>query len=75
MKRSVWRKDHAMVGTTTNVITSVKVTASDGADRPQLPELVASTRQRFGMTEVSADRAYLGNENLAAIQSAGAHGP
>ena len=72
MKRATWLKAHAMVGTTTNVITSVKVTASDGADSPQLPELVESTKRRFGMTEVSADRAYLGHENLAAIDAAGA---
>ena len=72
MKRATWLKAHAMVGTTTNIITSVKVTGSDGADCPQLPELVASTKQRFGMTEVSADRAYLGNENLTAIEAAGA---
>jgi hypothetical protein len=72
MKRATWLKAHAMVGTTTNIITSVKVTASDGADSPQLPALVESTKQRFGMAKVSADRAYMGNENLTAIEAAGA---
>lgn len=34
--------------------------------------LVEATKQRFGMTEVSADKAYLANENLTAIEAAGA---
>lgn len=72
MKRATWLKAHAMVGTTTQIITSVKVTASDGADCPQLPELVESTKARFEMAEVSADRAYLSNDNLTAIEAAGA---
>jgi len=72
MKQATWLKAHAIVGTTTNVITSVKVTGSDGADSPQLPGLVAATKQSFGLAEVSADRAYLGHENLAAIDAAGA---
>lgn len=72
MKKATWLKAHAIVGTITGVVTAVKVTDSGGADCPQLPELVESTRDRFGMAEVSADRAYLSNENLTAIESAGA---
>jgi transposase len=72
MKKATWLKAHAMVGTSTGVITSVKVTASDGADCPQLPELVAATKQNFNLGQVSADRAYLSNENLTAIERAGA---
>jgi transposase len=72
MRRATWLKAHAMVGTATQIITSVKVTTSEGADCPQLPELVDSTKQRFEMDEVSADRAYLSNENLTAIEAAGA---
>jgi transposase len=72
MKRATWLKAHAMVGTATQIITSVKVTTSEGADCPRLPELVDSTKQRFAMDEVSADRAYLSNENLTAIEAAGA---
>ena len=72
MKKATWLKAHAMVGTTTNVITSIKVTASDGADSPELPGLVAATKQHFGIAEVSADKAYLGHENLAAIETTGA---
>lgn len=72
MKRATWLKAHAMVGTKTGIVASVKVTGSDGADCPQLPELVASAKDRFAMAEVSADRAYLSNENLTAIEAAGA---
>lgn len=73
MKRATWIKAHAIVGTVTGIVTSVKVTGSDGADCPQLPALVESTKAGgFGMAEVSADKAYLSNENLTAIESAGA---
>jgi transposase len=72
MSEAVWLKCHAMVGTTTNVVTSVNVTDSSGADSSQLPYLVESTAQRFRMCEVSADKAYLGHTNLAAIEAVGA---
>lgn len=72
MSESVWLKAHAMVGTTTNVVTSVTVTDSHGADYGQLPALVESTAQRFRLEEVSADKAYLGRSNLACIEAVGA---
>ncbi|HEY4188586.1 MAG TPA: transposase [Polyangia bacterium] len=72
MAESTWLKAHAMVGTTTNVVTSINVTDSSGADSPELPALVASTARRFTMAEVSADKAYLGHANLAAIEAIGA---
>ena len=72
MAESTWLKAHAMVGTTTNVVTSISVTDSRGADSPELPALVASTAQRFTMAEVSCDKAYLSPGNLAAIEAAGA---
>jgi transposase len=72
MSEHTWLKAHAMIGTTTNVVTAVKVTDSNGADSPQLPGLVTTTKQTFTMAEVSADKAYLGHENLAAIEAVGA---
>jgi transposase len=72
MKEHTWLKAHAIVGTTTNIVTSVKVTGSEGADCPELPGLVDATKASFQMAEVSADKAYLSHENLAAIESAGA---
>jgi hypothetical protein len=72
MKKATWIKAHAIVGTVTGVVTAVKVTGSDVADCPQLPELVNSTKANFQMAQVSADKAYLSNENLTAIEAAGA---
>jgi transposase len=72
MKKATWLKAHACVGTITGIITSVKVTSSGGADCPQLPALVDSTKASFRLAEVSADKAYLANDNLAAIEAAGA---
>lgn len=72
MSEATWLKAHAMIGTTTNVVTAISVTDSKGADSPELPSLVASTAQRFAMAEVSADKAYLGHANLAAIEAVGA---
>jgi transposase len=72
MSEAVWLKAHAMVGVTTNIVTAINVTDSKGADSPELPALVESTAQRFRMYEVSADKAYLGHDNLAAIEGVGA---
>ena len=72
MSESTWLKAHAMVGVTTNIVTAISVTDSRGDDSPELPSLVASTAQRFAMAEVSADKAYLGHSNLAAIEAVGA---
>jgi transposase len=72
MSKATWIKAHAMIGTTTNVVTSIRVTDETGADSPALPYLVESTAQRFRMCEVSVDKAYLGHDNLAAIESVGA---
>jgi transposase len=72
MCEATWLKAHAMVGTTTNIVTAVKVTDSSGADSPQLPNLTVTTKRTFTMAEVSADKAYLGHENLAAIEAVGA---
>jgi transposase len=67
-----WIKCHAMVGTSTNVITAVEVTESNANDCPALPGLVASTAQRFDVAEVSADKAYLSRANLDAVEAVGA---
>jgi transposase len=67
-----WLKAHAMVGVTTNVITSIRVTDSTANDGPELPALIESTAKRFNVTEVSADKAYLSHANLAAVEAVGA---
>jgi transposase len=72
MSEATWLKAHVVTGTTTNVVTAISVTDSSGADSPQLPPLIAATAQRFQIAEVSADKAYLGHTNLAAIEAVGA---
>jgi transposase len=72
MAESTWLKAHAMVGTKTNIVTSVTVTVSNSGDSPELPALLAATCKRFAVAEVSGDKAYLGNANLTAIETAGA---
>jgi transposase len=68
-----WVKAHAMVGVATHVITSVKVTAGSENDSPHFKGLLSATKAGgFDMREVSADKAYLSNDNLAAIEAAGA---
>jgi len=73
MKEHGWLKVHAMVGVTTNVMTSVRVPDSNSNDAPELPALVQSTAANgFDVREVTADKAYLTHKNLAAIEAVGA---
>lgn len=73
-ERSVrqWVKAHLMCGTRTHIVSSVEITDSDAHDSPYLTPLLQSTGQRFKVAELSADKAYLGKRNLAAIVGAGA---
>lgn len=68
-----WIKLHAQVGTVTNVIASVEATESTVGDSVMLAPLLASSVARgFNVRELSADKAYLSNDNLTAIEAAGA---
>src|SRR5579872_5647125 len=69
MRQAEWIKAHACVGTTTNVITAIRVTDGDANDSPEFVPLVQSTAQRFTVAEVSADKAYLSHANLAAVEA------
>jgi hypothetical protein len=72
MSRNLWLKAHVMVGTRTNVVTSVEVTPSNVNDSPVLPALLESSAKRFTMERVSADKGYLSNSNVDAIVAHGA---
>jgi len=65
-------KGHMMVGTTTNVVTSVEVTPAYISDYEMLQPLLKSTASRFNIEKVSADKAYSGRSNVAAIAATGA---
>lgn len=66
-----WIKLHAQVGTITNVIASVEATESTVGDSVMLVPLLKSSVERgFNVRELSADKAYLSNGNLTAIEAA-----
>lgn len=67
-----WVKAHVMVGTLTNMVTSVELTKAHGADCPRLVPLVEKTCKDFNVQEVSADKAYLSRKNLEVICANGA---
>jgi transposase len=68
-----WIKLHAQVGTITNVIASVEATESGVGDSVMLAPLLASSVERgFDVRELSADKAYLSNANLTAVEAVGA---
>jgi hypothetical protein len=67
-----WIKLHAQVGTVTNVIVSVEATESTVGDSVMFaPFLASSVARGFNVREVSADKAYLSNDNLTAVESVG----
>jgi transposase len=61
-----------MVGVRTNVVTSIEVTEANGADYRFFEGLLKTTASRFNVQEVSADKAYLGRSNVAAVGAVGA---
>ena len=72
VKFAPWIKAHVRVGVKTNVVTSIEVTTIKGADCPQLPQLLETSRERFNVKTVAADKAYISHKNLDTIDAAGA---
>jgi transposase len=62
--RREWIKVHLICGVKTKIVTSVITTHGSGSDSRQFGRLVEITSRNFNMQEVSADRAYLGAENM-----------
>jgi len=69
-RKQRWIKCHALVGTLTNVVTSVEVTDGHVADTTQLPDLVTRTAQNFDVKRLSADKAYLSITNMSVLSKA-----
>ncbi|MFN8585621.1 MAG: IS5 family transposase [Dehalococcoidia bacterium] len=67
-----WVKAQIAVGVQTHIVTAVEVSDWTSNDNPYLPTLVNRTAESFDVQEVSADKQYLGQKNLAAIESVGA---
>lgn len=71
--RRQWLKLHLICGVKTNIVTSVEVSDGYAHDYHYMKELVNHTAEiGFKMKEVSADKAYLGAENLLAALRKGA---
>ena len=66
-----WVKVHLMTGTKTNIVTAVEILGRDAGDCPQFKPLVEATAKGFTIKQVSADKAYLSNENLELVESLG----
>jgi transposase len=66
-----WVKAHIMTGVSTNVITAVEIHGNEANDGAQLKPMLATTRERFNIAEVSADKAYISRSNLQAVVDAG----
>ena len=68
-----WLKAHIMTGVKTNIVTAIAVTPGTANDSPLLPGLADTTSKQFTMKEVSADKAYLSENNLKEIEGHGAN--
>ena len=63
--RRQWLKLHLMCGTKTNIVTSVEVSDGYSHDYHHFKPLVDHTaKQGFNLKEISADKGYLGADNL-----------
>ena len=66
-----WVKVHLMCGVNTKVVTAVDVSGWAANDTNYFVPLVERTAAHFGISEVSADKAYLSRKNLNAVESVG----
>ncbi|MFP5261808.1 MAG: transposase [Blastocatellia bacterium] len=65
VKQHSWVKVHLMCGVKTNIVTSVEVSQQHANDYPYFKPLVDKTAESgFSMSEISADKAYIGATNL-----------
>jgi transposase len=67
-----WIKLHAMTGVRTNIVTAVEVSGWRSNDTKYFRPLLATTAENFDPREVSADKAYSSNANLATVDDLGA---
>ena len=71
-QRAEWVKAHLCVGTKTQIVTAVFVEEKNSGDCPQFDPLTQATAENFRIEEMSADKAYLSNDNLELIAGMGA---
>jgi len=71
-KTRAWLKAHVMVGTRTNIVTSIEMSDWRGADTTYFAPLVRQTAKCFDVAEISADKAYLTKANTELVEEVGA---
>ena len=71
IKGATFIKAHAMCGVKTNIITTAAATSNDSNDSPFFAPFVERTAERFTISEVSGDKAYLSKANLRAVEAVG----
>jgi transposase len=62
--RREWIKVHLICGVKTKIVASVITTLGSASDNRQFGRLVEVASRNFNMQEISADKAYLGAENM-----------
>ncbi len=67
----IWLKAHIMVGTLTNVVTSVEVTDKRVHDSQMMIPLLEATQQRFDVKRLSGDKGYHGSRLMCAVDARG----
>jgi len=72
MTMTKWLKAHVMVGTRTNVVTAVEITNAYDHDSHMFRPVLESTKKRFNVERVSADKAYSSSRIIELVDEAGA---
>ncbi len=72
MTMAKWLKAHVMVGTKTNIVTSVEVTDAFTHDSHLFKPVFERTVKCFDVKRVSADKAYSSSRIISLVDSAGA---
>jgi transposase len=67
-----WVKVHVMSGVKTNVVTAIEIRGRSAGDAPLFGPLVRTTRKNFNIKAISADKAYLSEDNIEIAFEAGA---
>ena len=70
-QQAQWVKAHLCVGTRTQTVTAVFMDEKNSGDCPQFDPLTKATAENFRIEEMSADKAYLSNDNLELIVGMG----
>ena len=64
-------KAHAICGVRTNIVTAAEIHGRDAQGCPHFKPLVEATAQNFAVQTVTADKGYLGKENLEPVAGVG----